>query len=1019
MQRNIMKYFWGLFTMLTAAVTLAADLPILELSKWKLAGLSAAKAGNKLRLTENGPKTFGSAKTRVAVGKNKYLQIIAGASENPEHFITISNVSGRGTPHGAVFQGINTFELPDKNFTLALTLRGPKGTVPGGWYDINSIKTVQVPTGGLTVSSGKSQLQVNDSFTVQYFAGTQLASANPEVKAFLANNMTGISFGEPMILNDKGINGDKKAGDHIYSADVKITGKAHNIGTAAVLFSITLPDGSSSYGTPVFSFNIKTGNNVRKPDARLTPLAAKYRAMWANATAGKVNLAAGKKVIFSITPNFYITSTGKARKQKNNDAFDLTDGKLSRRGDDVLRFDHTAVGWRTSADLSGGIDFMIDLGKVEPVEKAVIRINCGDKQKQVQRSPRKFAVLVSRNGSDFYPANAPMIKLQPGEKDQSNFINQYYLEENDSDIFCYPFELAVNAPARYVMIRIVPDGGNLYSDELAIIKADDTAKVSKRAYSSTPEKRLTGGIVLTPAQSGKFYIADNLPAPNYFSLRDLQSHVNKAALQMVMELPESVICLNKDVKQQKIQLDGKNYIRYSFVLPADSRKIANFMEHYSVFLQAKSSVPTGSKAYFYATINGKKSHIAERDIAVITIPEASAMFKGITVLSRMGIGDETFPGYYKNLKMMGFSGVHIYPYQFQRTGVDRFTAGYCSKIEKARSAGYKIVFGYNGLLDMYRYNKHDGEVYCQDLPQKEVKCPTYRGKFYHAELDKITRAVSKFRPDYIQWDIEIWGKSMPYVRNCSRCKAMKEKSGKSWEDFLDDVSVELNSDLNQAVQKGVKQSNAKMPLLYNYNRQPLTVSYHGFEKWALNGRFVDGGQPSLYVAGNELRVHDNVKGNFALQKDKSKRILVPILTPGTYGAYEPYRLEQMIYETMLNGSRGFFYYPWRGFVSPIYFYYHAKAMQNVIKYQDLIFSGEIFKPDCSNTKISVSGVKTASEALVLLGNYQNAKESAALTAPIANAVVYDVLSNKSLTDEKLDALKVPVGKIRLLYFRKK
>ena len=1013
-----MKESLTLLIFSAAAVLFAGELKITDLKSWKIQSLSGEIIANRLRLQENGPKAYGSAKIRVATGKNKYLQIVAGASENPEHYVSVSNVSTPGGPHGVIFQGVNTFELPKKNFTLALTLRGPKGTIPGGWYDINSIKTVSIPTGGLVVTADKASLGVNDNLKVKFFAGEKLAADTLEVKTFIAKNMASVSLGEKILLNDAGKNGDEKAGDFIYSGNVKITPQAHNIGKNQLLFSVTLPNGSSSYGTPELTFNIKTDRNIQTTNTRLTPLAAQYRAMWENATAGRVNLAAGKKVDFSFKPNFYLTATGKRPTAPNTDAFDLTDGKLTRRGDDVLRFDSSAVGWRTSADLSGGIDMTIDLGKVEPVEKVVIRINCGDKQKQVQRSPHKFAVLVSKDGENFYPSNNPMIKLQPGEKDQSNFVNQYYLEENDSDIFCYPFELAVNAPARYVMIRIVPDGGNLYSDELAVIKAENVSSVSEKAYSATPEKRLTGGVVLTPAQNGKFYVADNLPAPNYFAMRDLRNNAGKAPMQMVLELPANIVCLNDEVQTQKFRFGNADYVRYAFPIPADSRKTASFMEHKTIFLQAKGQVAAGSKAYFYATINGRKSHVTERDIEVITIPEASEMFKGITVLSRMSLGDKTFPGYFENLKMMGFSGVQIYPYMFQRSGKDNFSDTYCGDVEKARQLGYKIVIGYNGLLDMYRYNKHGNEVYCQDLPQEQVKCPTYRGRFYHAELDKITRAVAKFRPDYIQWDIEIWGKSMPFVRNCSRCKSLQQKSGKSWEDFLDDVSVELNSELNKAVEKGVKLGKAKMPLLYNYNRQPLSSCYHGFEKWSLNGKFVDGGQPSLYVAGNELRVHNNIKGNFALQSDKSKRVLIPILTPGTYGAYEPYHLEQMIYETMLNGAKGFFYYPWRGFISPIYFYYHAKAMKNVIRYQDLILNGEIFTPECSTPSMTVSGVKSDSEALLLIGNYQPAGNICNIKLPFEKAKITDVLTGEVIDMKTVSKLPVPDKRIRLLHLQK-
>ena len=1015
-----MKKFCLLAVLLASAAIIAAELPVLEMKQWKLAGLSAEVIGNRLRLREVGAKQTGNAKIRVNVRKAKYLQITAGASEDPDHYVTVSNVSERTTPRGPIFQGVNTFRLPEKNFALALTLRGPKGTQPGGWYDINSIKTVNEPVGGLVISAEKNTLQNGDEFKVEYFAGEKLADKTVEVKAFLANNMANVSFGSPIVLNDEGKNGDAKANDHIYSALVKISNHAHNMGKSAVLFSVTLADGSSSYGTPAFAFDIKTANDIQKTASRLTPLAAKYRAMWEKAVNGKVNLALGKKVDFSVKPNFYLTSVGKNKKVPNTDATDLTDGKLTRRGDDVLRFDSQAVGWRSAADLSSGIDLVVDLGKVEPVGKAVIRINCGDRQNQVQRSPRRFEVLVSKDGKLFYPAGTGMIKLQPGEKDQSNFVNQYYLEENDSSIFCYPFELAVNANARYVMINIVPDGGNLYCDELAILKAENTTQATDQVYSGTPKKRLSGGVELTPSQNGGFYVADNLPAPNYFRVRDIRQKARKKdVVKMVLELPENIVCLNKEVAAEKFRLAGKNYVRYQFSLPADPKKYASFMEHFGVFLQAQGKVPAGSMAYFYALINNKKSHVAQREIKVITIPETPVLFKGLTVISRMGIGNDTFPGYFENLKKMGFSGAQIYPYMMQRTGVDRFTDEYSAKVEKARKLGYKIVFGYNGLLDMYKYNKHGGEVYCQDLAQKQIKCPTYRGEFYHKELDKITRAVAKFKPDYIQWDIEMWGHSMPFVRKCSRCAALQKKSGKNWEDFLDDVSVELNTDLNEAVAKGARQGKCPMPLLYNYNRQPLNRSYQGFEKWSLNGKFVDGGQPSLYVAGNELRVHNNIRSNYLLQKDKSKRVLAPVLTPGTYGAYEPYHLEQMIYETMLNGAKGFFYYPWRGFVSPIYFYYHAKAMQNVIKYQDLILSGEIYTPDHSDKNLTLSGVKNDNEALILAGNYLNPTGSWKITPPFADAVIYDVLNGRNLSKSELENLEIKAGKIRLLHFRKK
>ena len=1016
-----------LMSALCAAGAIAGEISFKDLSKFKFQNLSASNAGGKLTLRENGQGRSGTAKTRIVVKNAKYLQIIAGASENPNHYMTLSNVSFRSNPAGAIFQGVNTFVLPDKNFTMSLNLTGPRGTRPGGWYIIDAIRTVKTPAGGLVIESDKT-VEVNSKFTVKYFADSKLA-ADPEVKAFMSSSMAPVTFGSPMVLNDRGENGDAKADDHIYSAAVtvaknasELTAKSGVLSGSELIFSITLPDGSSSFGTPVFGFNIKTGNKIPKTISRLTPLAAKYRDMWYNAVKGE-NLALGKKVEYSRFPTFHLTATA-GGKLPNKDIYDLTDGNLTVRGDDVMRFDYHAVGWRTRSssggDISNGIDMVIDLGKVQPVKKCVIRINCGEKTRNVQRSPRKLAVLVSKDNVTYYPAAAPMIKLEPGEKNQSDFIRQFYLEENDRDIFAYPFELAVNANARYVMLRVFPDGGNLYCDEWAIIKAENPAAATDDVYKKLGETRLTDGLEIKPAEFGTFYIADNIPAPNYMMFSDLRQKKSKSAIKMVMELPAGIKCLNGDAKCENIKLGNQDYVRFTFDLPDNPEKWPRFFEHAPIFLQAAKGMKVTGKAYFYALINGKPSHRSAQDIEIITLPESDQWFRGLTVISRMGQpGEHVWPGYFENLKKLGFSSVQTYPYMMQRSGKDLFSDNYKANIEKARKLGYKIIFGYNGLLDMYTYSKHKKESYCQGVERPKNPCPTYRGIAYQEELAKIRRAVTLLKPDCIQWDIEHWGRALPYWKDCTRCREAFRKSGKNWEDFWDDVSVELNAELNAAVADGAKAANIPMPKLYNYNRHSLHTIYHGFEKWALNKKFVDGGQPSLYVAGNETIVHNSIKNNFANEPDKSKRTLMPLLTPGTYGAYEPYHLEQMIYEAMLNGSGGFFYYPWRGFISPIYFYYHAKAMKNIIEHQKLIFEGTIYTPEISSKNMLASGVKSTDEALILVGNYLGMDKTTSVTLPFANAEITDVQTKEKVSAAELKNLPVANRKVRLLYFKRK
>jgi hypothetical protein len=127
----------------------------------------------------------------------------------------------------------------------------------------------------------------------------------------------------------------------------------------------------------------------------------------------------------------------------------------------------------------------------------------------------------------------------------------------------------------------------------------------------------------------------------------------------------------------------------------------------------------------------------------------------------------------------------------------------------------------------------------------------------------------------------------------------------------------------------------------------------------------------------------------------------------------------MIYEAMLNGSKGFFYYPWRGFISPIYFYYHSKAMKNIIEHQKLIFEGEIYTPQVTGKDLIVSGVKNNNEALILIGNYHGMVNSCQVTLPFDNAEITDVQTKEKINPADLKNLPIKLKKIRLLHVKRK
>ena len=145
-------------------------------------------------------------------------------------------------------------------------------------------------------------------------------------------------------------------------------------------------------------------------------------------------------------------------------------------------------------------------------------------------------------------------------------------------------------------------------------------------------------------------------------------------------------------------------------------------------------------------------------------------------------------------------------------------------------------------------------------------------------------------------------------------------------------------------------------------------------------------------------------------------MIIPWLTAGTYGEFEPYKLEQMILEALLNGACGITYYCYTDFDTPLDFYYHAKALAEIAPYEDLIMDGEILEPSGSNQQLTYSGIKRGNEMLLLVGNYRNAPGNTAYTAPFANVTqIKDLRSGKVLPAANPIKLDVPEGGIMLLY----
>ena len=129
--------------------------------------------------------------------------------------------------------------------------------------------------------------------------------------------------------------------------------------------------------------------------------------------------------------------------------------------------------------------------------------------------------------------------------------------------------------------------------------------------------------------------------------------------------------------------------------------------------------------------------------------------------------------------------------------------------------------------------------------------------------------------------------------------------------------------------------------------------------------------PSLYVAGNPLAVAENISTNRARMKTND---IIPWLSTGCYGEYDPRRTRDMILEAFANGSRGVTYY-WYGHFDAAHFQSHAEAINIVTPIEDIFMDGTpLTDLKCSHNKLKVCGLGlvtgASAELAVLVSNYQ-------------------------------------------------
>lgn len=751
------------------------------------------------------------------------------------------------------------------------------------------------------------------------------------------------------------------------------------------------------------------------------------RKLWFERTKG-VNLIAGKKLSFSpSTKSYPLTYKG------GTDATDLTDGKFGR-DDDQIWFDGRAVSW---SDLRLNLCIIADLGEVQSVEKAVIRLVGGriDAINGYTDFPPELEAWVSKDGKNYFLARR-LKQLGPAEKADADWKTLYYLPQTADRTwpsYVYPFELTIQADARYVVIRS-PRQHRMTSDEMAIIKAEKKDPAYNSAYKNPSVPLFHTTAILSPFYD-KFYVAKDIYLPNLLGMDDKRPNRAKP-FSYEIDLPSGVKLYNDPappwpkftrIPQGSKTVNGRNIFRFGI-------KCHNMKEYdrylkYGIgpfYFRAEGKVPAKDMyAEFRTYEDGKHLYTKRFPLEILTI-------KPVPRLKQISVGPAFFfewylkpwPEFHKTMRTLGFNTLRF-----------DFLAPLSEKRYKQFYAdGVKAGFMFRGQMSCTMYSElyaqrdkaNVRELYCQYPANKKFSphnmCPSYRGKYYQKVLGILREGAKKYPMKYISFDEEAWcryrsGDSFTF---CTRCDALRKSKGMTWKEFIPWVQMDYLSGFYKAV-KGVKNP----PQVGYYSVHPDhiignstvgPIPFNGFN--LLYPKYCDEIQPSTYSPDTRL-VHTSTRRAY-IAAGKQPRRLHRWLSAGSgayssqdYGRHSTYQ----VLEAVMNGSAGIQYYYFQSFRSPRDYAYVADGLRAIAPYEDILMNGSMdlaFKG--SNKGLYYTARNYKNQTLVLVGNYAAVRD-AATVLPLKGRVT-DIFTGKKYNAKGSFRCIVPADSCRFFLVEK-
>ena len=202
----------------------------------------------------------------------RYLQIRVTSVDNLSHYFKAwLRLPGRGYPQlGRLPVGVCTVDLGAfpffaelREMPLDLAIIGPTGRTPSGAVEVDWVRLVKSPVGGLTVGlidKGEANrvAEIGDSIVFTY-TSDQALDQPLEVTCRLASDRSLVRFDsrDCVVLADEGQNGDATAGDGIHTARATITSDATEVtGRMGTVVATTKAAGEPRNASALFALQI-------------------------------------------------------------------------------------------------------------------------------------------------------------------------------------------------------------------------------------------------------------------------------------------------------------------------------------------------------------------------------------------------------------------------------------------------------------------------------------------------------------------------------------------------------------------------------------------------------------------------------------------------------------------------------------------------------------------------------------------------------------------------------------------